>query len=113
MLSNLSDKQILVREEVIKCMNKWSDAIGPEKIINHLADLVAIENPEGRNAGLTWIMLHESSVAQADAESLVKPIVACLSDKAKPIRELAEQVGALVMSITGHPKFLAATKDRP
>lgn len=102
-----------MRDEVIKCANKWSDAIGPEKIINHLAEVVAVENPEARSEGLKWILLHESSVAQCDAQTLVKPIVSCLSDKSKAIRELAENVGKLVMAITGHATFLAATKDRP
>jgi hypothetical protein len=40
MLSNLSDKQALVRDEVIKCMNKWADAIGAEKVINHLGEVI-------------------------------------------------------------------------
>jgi hypothetical protein len=33
MLFNLSDKQSLVRDEVIACMNQWSEAIGPETVI--------------------------------------------------------------------------------
>lgn len=30
LIFNLSDKQSLVRNDVIECMNKWSEAIGPE-----------------------------------------------------------------------------------
>lgn len=113
MLSNLSDKQQLVRDEVVKCMNKWADAIGAEKVINHLGEVIQVENPEARSEGLKWILLHEGSIASCDSSSLVKPLIACLTDKSKGIRELAENVAKNVMVITGHPTFLNATKDRP
>jgi len=102
MMSNLSDKASLVREEVLKCMNKWAEAIGAEKIINHLGEFIIVENPEARTEGLKWILLHEGSIASSDSETLVKPLVACLTDRSKPIRELAENVSRHVMAITGH-----------
>lgn len=94
-------------------MNKWSDAIGANKVINHLSDVILVENPEARTEGLKWILLHESSVSTSDTQTLVKPLVACLTDKSKDIRTLAENVSKSVMAITGHPSFLNATKDRP
>mmetsp|Transcript_34357 Transcript_34357/g.52640 ORF Transcript_34357/g.52640 Transcript_34357/m.52640 type:complete len:122 (-) Transcript_34357:3791-4156(-) len=36
LLANICDKQSLVRNDVISSMNKWSDAIGPELVINYL-----------------------------------------------------------------------------
>lgn len=62
-------------------MNKWSDAIGAEKIINHLGEVIAVENPEARGEGLKWILLHEASIAGCDNKALVSPLVACLIDK--------------------------------
>lgn len=35
MLYNLSDKQSLVRDEVVACMNKWAEAIGAETVVTH------------------------------------------------------------------------------
>ena len=35
MLYNLSDKQSLVRDEVISCMNKWAEAIGAETVVTY------------------------------------------------------------------------------
>ena len=35
MLYNLSDKQSLVRDEVIGCMNKWAEAIGAETVTTY------------------------------------------------------------------------------
>ena len=113
MLSNLSDKQSLVRDEVVKCMNKWGDAIGAEKVINLLGEVIQVENPEARTEGLKWILLHEPAIGSCDASTLVKPLIACLGDRVKGIRDLAEQVARSVMAITGHPQFLNATKDRP
>ena len=113
MLSNLSDKQSLVRDEVIKCMNKWSEEIGAEKVINLLGEVIQVENPEARTEGLKWILLHETSVNECDTSSLIKPLIACLTDKSKAIREMAENICKPVMAITGHPAFLNATKDRP
>ena len=49
MLSNLSDKQSLVRDEVVKCMNKWADAIGAEKVINLLGEVIQVENMDELN----------------------------------------------------------------
>ena len=72
-----------------------------------------VENPEARTEGLKFIMLHESSIKDAETKEMVKPLVACLTDKAKAIRELAEQVIKVVMPLVGHSKFLEATKDRP
>lgn len=113
MLSNLSDKQQLVRDEVVKCMNKWANAIGADKIINHLGEVIAVENPESRTEALKWILLHETSIATCDHATLVKPLIACMTDKSKAIRELAENVSLPVMKLTGHPKFMDAIKDRP
>lgn len=44
-------------------MNKWADAIGANKVINHLGEVIMVENPEARSEGLKWILLHESSIA--------------------------------------------------
>jgi len=35
MLYNLSDKQTLVRDEVIACMNKWAESIGAETVVTY------------------------------------------------------------------------------
>ena len=94
-------------------MNKWAEAIGPEKVINDLAEIILVENPESRTEGLKWITLREASIASCDTGALVKPLVACMTDRSKGIRELAEGVAKPVMVMTGHPAFLSATKDRP
>lgn len=86
MLTNISDKQSLVRNDVIASMNKWSEAIGAEIIINQLAPVLEIENPEGRTESFKWINENKNSIASADTSALIKPLTLCLTDKSKTIR---------------------------
>jgi len=111
MLSNISDKQTLVRADVVAATNKWADAIGAEVIINYLGVQLSIENPESRSEAFKWINEHADSIPDADCSSLVKPLTLCLTDKSKAIRESSEAIIGIVMPITGYQEFLGATKD--
>lgn len=42
---------------------------------------------------------------------MIKPLMSCLTDKSKPIRESTEKVIGVVMPIVGYQEFLGATKD--
>lgn len=112
MLANLSDKQSLVRGDVVAAINKWSDQIGAEYCINHLCQLLTVENPEGRTESLKWILEHDDSIKDVnDPKEMIKPLMSCLTDKSKPIRDSTEKVIGIVMPIVGYPEFLGATKD--
>ena len=111
LLNNLSDKQSLVRADVIVAMNKWADAIGPEQVINQLCPLLLVENPETRTEGFKWISEHADAIPACDTKEMVKPLVSCLTDKSKDIRTSAEDIISKVMPITGYQEFLGATKD--
>ena len=87
MLGNLSDKQSLVRADVVAAMNKWSEQIGAEVVIPVLCGLCKTENPELRGEGLKWVLQHKDSIKEADTSNIIEPLVACLSDKSKAIRE--------------------------
>jgi ubiquitin-protein ligase len=62
MLNNLSDKQSLVRNDVIACVNKWADVLGPEVIMNKIVDLLTTENPESRTEAFGWILKNTESI---------------------------------------------------
>lgn len=94
-------------------MNKWSEAIGADKIINHLGEIIIVDNPECRTEGLKWILIHENSIEKCDHATLIKPLISCMTDRSKDIRSLAEQVSLPVMRFSGQPKFVDAIKDRP
>lgn len=102
MLNNITDKQSLVRADVISAMNKWKEAMGAEKVINQLGPMLELENPEGRTECLKWISENKDGLMDADGGSLVKPLVLCLTDKSKAIREASESIILEVMPKTGY-----------
>jgi len=63
------------------------------------------DNPELRTETLTWIIKQKDAIKLADAKELIKPLVACLSDKTPTIRNMSEQVICDVMPITGYAPF--------
>jgi len=111
MLNNISDKQSLVRADVVASMNKWAEAIGAEIIINHVATQLTVENPESRTEGLKWIDANSEAIPKADVKEMVKPLIACLTDKSKAIREASENIIKEIMPIVGYPEFLGGIKD--
>lgn len=111
MLQNLSDKQTLVRQDIVASVDKWSEAIGPEAIINALGAIVVQDNPELRTEALSWIIKHKDSIKSAENKELIKPLVSCLSDKTPAIRSMAEQVITEVMPITGYAPFQSSLSD--
>jgi hypothetical protein len=62
MLENLSDKQSLVRADVVTAMDKWAEHCGAELIITIGGPMVTLDNPEFRNEMLLWIMKNKDSV---------------------------------------------------
>jgi len=89
----------------VASVDKWSEAIGPEAIINALGAIVVQDNPELRTEALSWIIKHKDSIRSAENKELIKPLVSCLSDKTPAIRSMAELVISEVMPITGYTPF--------
>lgn len=92
----------MVRDAVINTVNKWSEAISPEFAINYLAQTIATENPELRTEGLKWITENKESIKDADTKEMIKPLIACLTDKSKAVREASEKLIMIVMPIVGY-----------
>ena len=99
MIENLSDKATLVRQDVIASVNKWRDAMGAEVVIVHMTVLLTTENPESRGESLKWILEHTDNIKDADHTPMIKPLISCLSDKKKDIRDQAEKVISHIMPI--------------
>lgn len=93
------------------CADKWAEHIGAEGVINNLAPLLVQENPELRTEALTWIIKNTESIKLTDTKELIKPLVACLSDKVPNIRNMTEQVVGELMPLTGYSAFQAVMKD--
>ena len=111
LLRCLSEKNTLVRNINLEAINKWSDAIGPENIINHVGKVIEKENPEIRSVLLEWILKHKDQIPNCEVSSLPKPLVEWLQDKAPAIRGMAEKVVAEVMPHSGPGAFKKLLKD--
>ena len=87
MIAGISNKDTLVRQFVCEAMGKLADEIGAEFVINYLMPQLTLENPESRTEAFKWINEHRDSIAKAEHALMVKPLVQCLSDKDKKIRD--------------------------
>ena len=85
--------------------------VGAELIINKMADQLNVENPESRTEIFRWILEHEADIPNASLPDMVKPLVACLTDKSKQIREDCQKVIMVVMPLTGPQDFYDKLKD--
>jgi len=92
-------------------VNKWSEAITPEFVINYLTVTIQTENPELRTEGLKWITENKDSIKDADTKEMIKPLIACLTDKSKAVREASENLIITVMPLVGYQAFMANMKD--
>lgn len=105
-----------MRSEAITAINKWADAIGAANVVAHVAEMAKDPNPEGRGGGLSWILQNAAAIPELGADSaaaMVKPLLACLTDKAKGVRTQAEEIITLVMPVTGHAPFADGIRDYP
>jgi len=62
LLACLSEKNTLVRQVNLEAINKWSEAIGPENIINKIGSVIEKDNPEIRSVCLDWMLEHKDAI---------------------------------------------------
>ena len=105
MLNILSDKQALVRADVVASMDKWGEHVGHEVVMNCLIPLLVQENPELRDEALKWVIKNKEQLKLCDTKDFAKPLVSCLTDKVPAVRNMAEQVITEVMPLNGYPAF--------
>jgi cytoskeleton-associated protein 5 len=91
-LNNLSDKMNLLRDDVIKCLEKWAELIGFENVLSHCPAIMGMENFELRNDLLKLIVKNKASLANFDCKEIIPGILSCLLDKSPIIRNLAEEL---------------------
>jgi hypothetical protein len=91
-LNNLSDKLNLLREDVIKCLEKWAEFIGFESVLIHCPTYLATDNFELRNDLLRLIIKNKAAIFKMDCKEMVPSVISCLLDKSPIIRQLAEEL---------------------
>ena len=89
MIHILSDKAALLRADVVTSIDKWSDAIGPENVINQLVLEITTGNPEYRDESLKWMTAHKDAIPKCDHSVMIKPLITALTDKKGEIRTMS------------------------
>lgn len=107
-LSNLSDKNNLVREEVIKCVETYIDIDLFDSLIPFIPQGLIVDNYEYRNEVLKLLIKHKSKInaeAKYDFKELIPSITSCLMDKNPNIRKLAEDLFKDILTVVHLSNF--------
>ena len=111
LLSFLGDKAALMRADVVATANKWSEAIGPEIVIQNMCTYLTDGNPEMRNESLKWICENKAAIAKCEHQPMIKPLIMCLTDRSGPIRVMADEAIVSTMGHVGFAVFHDGIKD--
>jgi len=105
-LENLSDKQSLVKRATVDCIDAWAEHVGPEHILNICGKVLKPDNPDVRTELLKFIQNHPDGLPKSEAQTLVKPLIACLQDKNPKIRAQCEDVVCVVMKYVKYNQWV-------
>lgn len=104
-MKNLSDKMNLLREDVLKCLEKWSEMIGFESVLVYCNTYLLIENFELRTDLLKLILKNKSALSKFDTKELIPGVLSCLIDKTPSVRGLAEELAKEMLKIININNF--------
>jgi hypothetical protein len=95
LLLNLSDKNQLLREDCVECINKLIDNQNFEIITNYLPQIIDIENSDMRNEILNLLILNIHSLlndnySESFFKELAKALINFLQDKNSKIKSKTE-----------------------
>ena len=110
-ISNLADKQALLRQEAKSTLQKWGENCGAESIISLAGPLLSQDNPELRLDLLSWILSNKESIRNADIKSLIPGVLGCLQDRIAGIRNQAEFLFGEIVELTGFEPIQPYLKD--
>ena len=95
----------------MSAINKWAEEAGVDVIIIHSSAPLCIDNPELRGELLTWLLDHKEKFKEVDMKPYIQGTLACLQDRAAPIRVKAESLFSEVVECVGFESFSPFLKD--
>ncbi|KRX07362.1 Armadillo-type fold [Pseudocohnilembus persalinus] len=110
-ISNLSDKNTLIQKECISSLDKFSEVVGTETVMNNMLPFLNEDSPELKTHLIHWILKSPDEFKKADLKSFVQPILNNLTDKNKAIRSLSENMLDLAVQVLGPDPFLNNIQD--
>jgi hypothetical protein len=117
LINNLSDKMLLLREDVLICMDKWVINAGFDSIVPFIPALLKSDNFEMRTELFKFFSKNKDNFLSVkftyDLKEFVSPLLTCLQDKSLPIRNSAEEYISYFISnkLVTFNNFTAGLKD--
>jgi hypothetical protein len=116
LIGNLADKMLLLREDVLICMEKWALNAGIENIISYIPEHLKNENTEMKNdifkfLGKSKNLIEKNNIAQQNLKEFCGPLLKCLQDKIQQIRTYAEDFICFSLKYVNISNYLTMLKD--
>ena len=117
LLTNLSDKNNLLRQECVSCINKWISVIqNYETIFMLMIPLLVTDNYDMRNEILNLLInnfgfIKKEKIYACHFDDLIKSLLFCLQDKSSNIRNKAEKFIELTTKIISREEYINKTNQ--
>ena len=117
LLSNLTDKNNILRQECVSCINKWISVIQNfEVIFTLIPSLLLNDNYDMRNELLNLLINNINSIKKENIylchfEDLITSLLNCLQDKSSNIRNSTEKFIELSMKIIPREDYIKKTNQ--
>lgn len=111
-LKNLSDKNNLLREDVVKCLEKLIETIGFEAVAAAFPPFLNEENFEMRTELLKLLLKYKGNLSKFDMiKELIPGVIACLLDKFPSVRTAGEEYAKEMLRYVNINSFYVCLKD--
>ncbi|KAM3139866.1 hypothetical protein pb186bvf_008108 [Paramecium bursaria] len=111
LITLLSDKQVLVRQDVVASLEKIGVSIGADQVVSQFPPYLGQESSELKQDLLQYMLNHPDGLVKSETKQFILPLLNNLCDRVKETRQLAEQVIEKVIDDIGVDPFVNATKD--
>ena len=112
LLTNLSDKNAVIRNEIMVSLDNFAKISGSDAIINMISQYyLNNDSPEIKHELLNFLIKQDFSSEKIEFKHLVSPVLASLIDKNKEIRRNSEVLLKKILEKTGRNLFVFTIKD--
>lgn len=116
LVGNLADKMLLLREDVLLCMEKWTLNAGIENILSHIPEHLKNENTDMRADLFKFLgkfrnLIEKNSLAQQNLKEFCGPLLKCLQDRIQQIRTMAEDFILFTLKYVNISIYQTGIKD--
>ena len=96
LIPNLADKSLIIRNECLKCFDKWVECTGLETLVIYFPQFLKNDNVESRLEIMKFIEKYNNKFTKTLGENvykeLVDPLLLCLQDRTNSVRNKAEDL---------------------